>query len=402
LAGLMTAFVFDTEPAAGAARTLIRWGDQVNRLWVAGEQALGELGLDGSVAWRLLADVAEALWAAGLDLNAVGERVRDADDRRLLFDPRALAGVAVDVGIAAGSTFSPAGGEPGDTYASELRSPVALGSGRDLILRALADTADPAQVRSDEFELVRLADDRFVVVLPGVIDLSHPGWGLSSNRSVRDLDQAAIGSFGDTGLQGDRYAQMVRAGLHAAGVPAGAELVIVGHSFGADAALDLAADAGFNGDDGYRVSHVVAAGYASGEQLPAVPESTEVLVLQNTFDVPAAVEELALHPWLSASAGTAGLSARMAAQLSPSVAQQSPAHVVVRFSGGIGGAGHAQRHYIEYLDDADHPAVVAFLASLTAATVGDGPGGREYGVASAIDVSVPDLRPAAPDDDQES
>ena len=68
---------------------------------------------------------------------------------------------------------------------------------------------------------------------------------------------------------------MVWDALRAAGVPAGSSLMIVGHSFGADTALDLAADREFNGGE-YTVTHVVAAGYYSQPQLASVAAETSV------------------------------------------------------------------------------------------------------------------------------
>jgi pimeloyl-ACP methyl ester carboxylesterase len=91
------------------------------------------------------------------------------------------------------------------------------------------------------------------------------------------------------------YARSVIGGLDACGIPKGARLMLVGHSFGADTALDLAADASFGGPDGYRITHVVAAGYDSVPQLASVPGDTEVLVLQNHRDAVVIGEALFDH-----------------------------------------------------------------------------------------------------------
>ena len=188
-------------------------------------------------------------------------------------------------------SFSSRYGDHGETFDGDVRSPFAIfGSnadqrGRNLVIRALADTNDEVQIRQDEFELVRLSNGRYLVVLPGVTDLSSPDLGLNDrHRTVRDVDQYAYPSSQSTSVADNRYAQMVWDGLIASGVPFGSELMIVGHSYGADTALDLAADPMFNGSAGFDVTHVVAAGYHSEPQLPHVDAGTEVLVLQNHRD----------------------------------------------------------------------------------------------------------------------
>ena len=163
---------------------------------------------------------------------------------------------------------------------------------RALLARVFDDLATSSQIHADEFELVQVADDRFIVVLPGVIDLSHLDPLLSDrHRSVRDLDQYAIRSSRSTSVDENRYAAMVWQALEAVDVPRGAELMIVGHSFGADTALDLASDHRFNGDR-FRVTHVVAAGYHSQPQLEHVTNGTKVLVVQNRHDLVVTAERV--------------------------------------------------------------------------------------------------------------
>jgi hypothetical protein len=221
-------------------------------------------------------------------------------------------------------------------------------------------------------------------------------------------------------------------------VQPGSELIIVGHSFGADTALDLAADPEFNsggfnsggvdGREGFDVTHVVAAGYHSGPQLGHVPSSTRVLVLQNDRDVAVAAEAvgeahvtdlayaigdvgeglLALDPGLVASGVAESVWHRIQAEASavthvagrlddvladgpqqlltrrPGVDTSRPSQVVAVFEGGGEGAGHHQHNYIEFLEQTRHPAVTAFLGSLAGAAV--------IGTAVAVDVSVPEPR----------
>ena len=139
-----------------------------------------------------------------------------------------------------------------------------------------------------------MSDGRYLVVLPGVTDLSSPDLGLSgTHRSVRDLDRHAYPSSRSSSVADNRYAQMVAEALTVRAVPFGSEVVIVGHSFGADTALDLAADPNFNGADHYRVTHVVAAAYHSEPQLEHMPAGTEVLVLQNSHDLVVIAEAVA-------------------------------------------------------------------------------------------------------------
>lgn len=259
-------------------------GDQARRLCTLAEQI------------RHLADVVDRL----LDTVETGDVVDIAADR------------------CSADLSSPLGGDPAGRGDREVRvpylidAPDAAGRGRALAIRALTDTADPSQVRVDEFQVVRLGDDRWIVVLPGVVDLSRPSFGWDDgHRSVRDLDQAALRSSTSTGISSNRYARAVHEALVATGVPAGAELLVVGHSFGADTALDLAADPVFNvladsghapRSPGYRVTHVIAAAYHSTPQLEHVPTGTEVLVLQNSSDR-VVVAEAAAAP-LAAMAGS--------------------------------------------------------------------------------------------------
>ena len=251
-----------------------------------------------------------SFWVTSAFARLVADRSERADGS---FDPgrpdsvarlRSLAGATVQQSLLdacapswSAFSFSSIFGDRGETGDREVRSPyLTVGSspterGRNLLMRALADTGDERQIRVDEFEVVRLDNGKYVVVLPGVTDLSSPdlGWN-ADHRSARDLDQGAFGSSRSTSVDHNPYAGLVREGLTTAGVLAGADLLLVGHSYGADTALDLAADPGFNGPDGYRVTHVVAAAYHSGPQLRHVPASTDVLVLQNHRDVAVIVE----------------------------------------------------------------------------------------------------------------
>lgn len=348
-------------------------------------------------------------------------------------------------------------GDLGGTYSTDPRLPwlihgvTGADRGRNLVIRALADTGDPCQIGVDEFEIVQIAEGRYVVVLPGVTDLSAAAddplamfsWN-EDHRSVRATWMAARTSALSTGIEGNRYAAMVDEAM-AAEVPPGSDVVIIGHSFGADTALDLAADASFHGPQGrYNVTHVVAAAYHSAPQLAHVPDSVEVLVLQNSKDL-VIVGESALDQPSAAIHGAAGAydSARdlefadaheslgdaaegvgrsiiegagwfgdrhdelSGAALDAAVDHLSGMdvpvsehtfgdafylevgvataglHTSVVFDGGSSHGGHHQEHYIHYVEETAEHAVGDFFASLDAAGYTSG------GSTVAVDVSVP-------------
>lgn len=182
-------------------------------------------------------------------------------------------------------------GDPGGTYSARGVDPFVSASGEQTVVRALQDTGNDKQIQNDEFEIVKLDNGKYIVVLPGVIDLSSPNLGLDDfNRSVRDTDQSALRSSTSARIRDNPYAVMVERYMRAH-VPQGADVMIVGHSFGADTALDLASDAVFNNKQtGFNITHVTAAAYFSQPQLDDVQNHTQVLVLQNTNDVPVLAE----------------------------------------------------------------------------------------------------------------
>ncbi|MEZ5297871.1 MAG: hypothetical protein R2697_16820 [Ilumatobacteraceae bacterium] len=288
----------DTALARPAARTLGATGAALYDEAFAWRARFDELDLvgDGLVGRRAIELAAEELWRHAAFLGLTCDHVESADAGPIdAVELWAIAGGGAGrhgwfgAWRAVGGA-SPMAGDLGGTFDAELRRPLhvygtaPVGRARSLLGRLLTDLSDPLQIRADEFELVRLADDRFIVVLPGVTDLSNPDPGLSStNRTVRDLDRYALPSSRSSSVDDNRYARMVWDALLAADLPPGAELLLVGHSFGADAALDLAADPSFNGG-AFTVTHVVAAGYHSQPQLDDVVGDTEVLVLQNHRD----------------------------------------------------------------------------------------------------------------------
>jgi hypothetical protein len=409
----VSAVAIDTEQSARAAATWSAWGDHVSRAHVDVDRTLRWFQVDAGEATDALASSAVELWTAAALLDQVIMRAVYADTASFPLDADRVAQLVTEARalvaqMATRCGWSPAAGELGDTGCRELRTPYAVQAaddtdlGRALVIRALTDTATGHRVRPDEFELVQLSDGRYLVVLPGVTDLSNPDPGLSDvNRTVRDLDQHAVRSWTSTSVADNRYAQMVWAGLVDAGVPPGSEVVIVGHSFGADTALDLAADPGFNGGPhGYRVSHVVAAGYDSVPQLADVPESTSVLVLQNHRDAAVLAEAAGRAAPIDAARRTAEIAwaASMSAielvtgdrdaagerlegalTLTPGI-EVDGRQVVAVFEGGGEGAGHHPDHYIEFLATSVDEPVLDFLADLAA--------GQRAGVGAAVAVTV--------------
>jgi hypothetical protein len=239
--------------------------------------------------------------------------------------------------------------------------------GRNAIIRTLEDTSadyGEHQIYADEFEIIDHGNNRYTVVLPGVTDLTNPKDGLNPhNRSVRDTDYAAARSASSADVSDNAYAMMVQEYIRDQ-VPAGASLAIVGHSFGGDTAVDLAADPVFNGEQ-YNVTHVVAAAYHSEPQLAHVANGTEVLVLQNTRDIPVVVEEL----------GHASSTAELLADGGEGI-------VIEEFEGGWKGLGHHQDHYINYVGSTDSDKAEGFFAGWAEAGYG------EDGEVTAVDVSV--------------
>lgn len=447
----MSALQVDTDASREAARTWAGWGDAINAAQMRVGGDIGPLVLNraATVCARLAAAATE-LWTLSGFLTLLVEQLEAIDGGTPMLHASAIdelmwlaGGRRGSVSACPAGSFSGPVGERGETFRGELRSPydvVAVAPaelGRQLVMRALQDTATAGQIRKDEFEVVRLTDGRYLVALPGVIDLTHFRFGRDrDNDSVRDLDRSAVRSSLDTSVAGNSYAQMVWAALVAQGVPPGSRLVIVGHSFGADTALDLAADPEFNGPQGFQVTHVVAAGYDSQPQLGAVPSTTRVLVLQNRNDVPVLAESVghagvtraigdgvgavgsviefdargvlthglgavvnAAKAGASAAAHVAGRADDVAvdmARLHPVAAVEDAVfplvgtdgddtHVVSVFDAGLqlSDGGHDQARYIDFVAQVSDPLVLGFFGSLAS-------GAAVAGSAVAVDVSVGD------------
>ncbi|MEV7521460.1 hypothetical protein [Streptomyces sp. NPDC091371] len=121
---------------------------------------------------------------------------------------------------------------------------------------------------------VRCADgaDRYVLLLPGT------SFALLSNSTPQDL----IGAFDGLLRTDTTYTRAARNLLERAGVPAGTDLMIVGHSLGGLTAMNLASDPEFAAT--YRLTHVIAVGSPIDGKRPA-DHTTRVVNLANKHDV---------------------------------------------------------------------------------------------------------------------
>lgn len=261
--------------------------------------------------------------------------------------------------------------------------------GRDAVVTALEALADGERIAGDEIEIRALDNGRYVVVLPGVTDLSHGMREILDalvGQSVYGIDDGVRDAFA-VWLDDDRstvrrtrnafaavrgssrnpYATAVIAALERAGVPAGAEVMIVGHSYGAYTAIHLAADRWFNAMPGgpappgyhVRITHVVAAGAETDWRFADVPPGTDVLTLNNRWDVVYRAEDL-VHPDRSAI---------------------HDGQLEKVFSGGRDGWGHGERNFSSWVEEAtDHHDMALWL---------DGVGARYASAGVRVSVKVP-------------
>jgi hypothetical protein len=410
----------DTEAAASFAQVWSQLATVLTELQFDVEGVISglQIGSTDRPATRGLADSAARLWQVSSSVLEAVDAVHGADQ----IDLDALFPTS---GLGQPLLYSPGSGELGQTYQASVRSPWTFDASSDvelglrMAIQALIDTAANEQIRSDEFQIVSMDESHLILTLPGVIDLSdwltNPRLGTSeTNASVRDTDQSARPSFGNTSIGKNRYAQMVAETLERLGVPPGTEIAIVGHSHGADTALDLAASEEFNGPGGYHVSHVLAVGYDSAHQLGDVPDSTKVLALENTSDLVVMAEKI-LPTSLADGATTAFKVSSLIANPIATIAVTSASrvigigggdddaddsHPIVEFSNfDVDGIGHRQSTYIDFLerpDSADVAVLAAFLGTFGASMASSdlrehrNQRRRVSGTARAIDVSVPD------------
>ncbi|KWW98546.1 hypothetical protein LI90_169 [Carbonactinospora thermoautotrophica] len=114
---------------------------------------------------------------------------------------------------------------------------------------------------------------RYIVELPGV-----QAW------SLVDHPQDVGGAVSSEQLQSSAYTRAIRKAMEQAGIPEGADVMLVGHSLGGIAAMDLAGDPSFNGGK-YNVTHVMTAGSPISTKEVAPGAQTRVLSVENTHDI---------------------------------------------------------------------------------------------------------------------
>lgn len=113
---------------------------------------------------------------------------------------------------------------------------------------------------------------RYVLLLPGT------GFGLLSNSTPQDL----VGAFDGLLRTDTTYTRAAKQLLRRAGVPAGADVMFVGHGLGGLTAMNLAAD--LDVASAYRVTHVVTLGSPIDGKRPA-DHTTQVISMVNNHDV---------------------------------------------------------------------------------------------------------------------
>lgn len=121
---------------------------------------------------------------------------------------------------------------------------------------------------------------RYIVYTPGTEASLNPvegGWGAQGNS--RDWSENVRMMAG----QESAATENVRAAMEAAGVPAGADVMMVGHSQGGIVNSHLASDPDFNGPGGYNVTNVVSAGAPT--ESASMPASTEAISIQHGIEL---------------------------------------------------------------------------------------------------------------------
>ena len=211
----------------------------------------------------------------------------------------------------------------------------------------------------NQFEILRVSDNppRYIINLPGVeFNLADP-W---EQDHLRDLRGASVARL--TGM--DAYAERVKLEMQRAGVPAGAEVMLVGHSAGAIAAMNIARDHSFNqpgnssADGGYhvQVTHVMAAGAGLLDWVDDPPAGTNVMMVINRNDVVAAGIQAGDFDVPAGNRNPAGEIVNDVFDITdPRTQTVGDGRVVMEFSSNAGAVGHHYNNYEHGLATADQP-----------------------------------------------
>jgi hypothetical protein len=260
-------------------------------------------------------------------------------------------------------------------------------SGRGTVLDAFGATGDPSRAAFDEIEIRKLDNGRYIVVLPGVVDLTEklddvgrsalqgnaadPWYDGEQPDTVKRMAYAISESKDTSDSFVNPYSLRVIEQMQRAGVPQGADVMLVGHSFGAYTAMELAGNDKFNSADGMsegyhvNVTHVVAAGADTNWKLPEIPPETGALILNNRFDAAFRAED------------------GLVSDVSPFRSNQ----VQIEFNGefeGVYKAGHHPSTYEHWLAKAhDRPELNSWL---------DGAGAKYSAGGTSFSVKVPDYK----------
>lgn len=253
-----------------------------------------------------------------------------------------------------------------DTAAQQIGSVIvrsgtpfdSMGSGRADVIESFWATGDERRAEFDEIEIRQLDNGRWVVVLPGVADLSDNIWGVVGGAfggnavgpwydgdqpdTLRRMEYAIGESQDVSDSFQNPYALRVIELMEDAGIPPGGEVMFVGHSFGAYTAMELAGNPMFNSADGssagyhVNVTHVVAAGADTNWKFAEIPPETNALVLNNRYDAAFQVED----------------------DLVPDVDPVHEGHLNIEFRGQPtfregSGFGHDPSGYVKWLGAAD-------------------------------------------------
>jgi len=216
------------------------------------------------------------------------------------------------------------------------------------------------QLGQDQFEILRVSENppRYIVNLPGV---EFNGWDPWEQDHLRDLRGASAARLAGV----DAYAERVKLEMQRAGVPVGAEVMLVGHSAGAIAAMNMARDQSFNqpgnvsASDGYhvQVTHVMAAGAGLADWVDDPPVGTDVLMVINRNDVVAAGIQVGDFGVPRVAHNGLGAVVNDVFDITDARSRSvSDGRVVMEFSSNAGMDGHHYNNYERGLATADQPA----------------------------------------------